>query len=65
MSNRASRDQLDVNFPNDFGKKLEAKTVGGIGSGGWYSFDKKTTTEECHNVDVRYLHRHGLLKPGG
>jgi hypothetical protein len=39
--------------------------MGGVGSGNWYRFDKKTTTGECHGVDVRYLNRHGLLKPGG
>jgi hypothetical protein len=38
--------------------------LGRIGSGSWYRFNKKTTTDECHSVDVRYLHRHGLLKPG-
>jgi hypothetical protein len=38
--------------------------MGGEGSGKWYRFDKKTTTDKCHNVDVRYLHREGLLKPG-
>jgi hypothetical protein len=38
--------------------------LGGAGSGSWYRFDKKTTTDECHSVDVRYLHRKGLLKPG-
>jgi hypothetical protein len=38
--------------------------VGGVGSGSWYRFDKKTTTGECHSLDVRYLHREGLLKPG-
>jgi hypothetical protein len=36
----------------------------GEGSGNWYRFDKKTTISECHSVDVRYLHREGLLKPG-
>jgi hypothetical protein len=39
--------------------------VGGAGSGNWYRFNKKTTTGQCHSVDVRYLHRNGLLKPGG
>jgi hypothetical protein len=39
--------------------------MGGVGSGNWYRFDKKTTTGECHSVDVRYLHRNGLLKAGG
>jgi hypothetical protein len=38
--------------------------VGGVGSGNWYRFDKKTTTGECHSVDVRYLHREDLLKSG-
>jgi hypothetical protein len=37
--------------------------MGGVGSGNWYRFDKKTATDECHSVDVRYLHREGLLKP--
>jgi hypothetical protein len=39
--------------------------LGGVGSGNWYRFDKKTTTGECQSVDVRYLHREGLLKSGG
>jgi hypothetical protein len=38
--------------------------MGGVGSGNWYRFDKKTTTDECQSVDVRYLHREGLLTPG-
>jgi hypothetical protein len=38
--------------------------MGGVGSGNWYRFDKKTTTGECQSVDVRYLHREGLLKQG-
>ena len=43
-------------------KKAEAKNiVGGIGSGGWYRFNKKTT-DECQSIDVRYLHRNGLLR---
>src|SRR5215210_6484531 len=66
IHNRCSRDRLYVNFPNDFGKKSEARNiVGGVGSGNWYRFDKKTTTDECQSMDVRYLHRNGLLKPGG
>ena len=36
--------------------------MGGVGSGNWYRFDKKTTTDECHSVDVRYLYRQKLLK---
>jgi hypothetical protein len=38
--------------------------MGGVGSGSWYRFDKKTTTEECQSIDVRHLHRNGLLQPG-
>ncbi len=38
--------------------------MGGAGSGNWYRFDKKTTTGECHSVDVRDLHREGLLASG-
>src|SRR5215208_2573458 len=37
--------------------------MGGVGSGNWYRFDKKTTTDECHSVDVRKRHRDGLLTP--
>ncbi len=37
--------------------------MGGAGSGNWYRFDKKTTTGETQSLDVRYLHREGLLKP--
>jgi hypothetical protein len=53
-------------LPNDFDEESVAKNiVGGIGSGSWYRIGKKTTTSECHSVDVRYLYRNGLLKPGG
>lgn len=38
--------------------------MGGVGSGNWYRSSKKTTTDETHSVDVRYLHRNGLLSPG-
>jgi hypothetical protein len=38
--------------------------MGGVGSGSWYRFDKKTTTEECRSLDVRKLYREGLLEPG-
>lgn len=38
--------------------------MGGSGSGTWHRFDTKTTTGECHSVDVRYLHRRGLLESG-
>ncbi len=38
--------------------------MGGLGSGNRYRFDKKTTTDECRSLDVRRLHRVGLLEPG-
>lgn len=37
--------------------------MGGIGSGNTYQ-SKKRTTDECHDVDIRSLHRKGHLKPG-
>jgi hypothetical protein len=43
---------------------ISAKILGGVGSGNWYRFDKKTTTGECHSVDVRYLQRENLLRSG-
>jgi hypothetical protein len=38
--------------------------MGGMGSGNWYRWDKKTTTEEVHYVDIRYMRKQGLLWPG-
>lgn len=38
--------------------------MGGMGSGNWYRFGKKTTTGECRSVDVRYLQREDLLRSG-
>ena len=38
--------------------------MGGVGSGTWYRFNKKTTVEECRSLDVRRFHREGLLKSG-
>lgn len=39
--------------------------VGGIGSGSWYRWDKKTTTEEVNRIDIRYMRQQGLLRwPG-
>jgi hypothetical protein len=38
--------------------------LGGAGSGSWYRWDKKTTTEGCRSLDIRRLHREGLLKSG-
>ena len=38
--------------------------MGGAGSGSWYRWDKKTTTEGCRSLDIRRLHREGWLKSG-
>lgn len=38
--------------------------MSGLGSGYWSRWDTKETTEQCHRVDIRYLKRQGLLKPG-
>jgi hypothetical protein len=45
-------------------KSWREKACGRRSSGGWYRFDKKTITDECQSIDVRHLHRNGLLKPG-
>ena len=37
--------------------------MGGAGSGNWYRWDKKTTTDELKQIDIRYMKKHGLLKP--
>jgi hypothetical protein len=44
-------------------KAQEKIFMGGVGSGNWYRFDKKTTADECPSVNVRYLYTEGLLKP--
>ena len=36
--------------------------MGGIGSGSRWS--TRTTTEEVKRVDIRYMHKHGMLRPG-
>ena len=38
--------------------------MGGVGSGTWYRWDKRSTIEETKRVDIRYMRRSGLLKPG-
>ena len=38
--------------------------MGGLGSGNRHRFDKKTTTGECNDLDVRKLYRDGLLEAG-
>lgn len=38
--------------------------MGGRGSGGWYRWNKQTTIEETKRIDIRYMKKAGLLKPG-
>ena len=38
--------------------------MGGIGSGNWYRWDTKTTAEDCKRIDIRFMKRQGLLRPG-
>lgn len=38
--------------------------MGGVGSGTWYRWDKKTTLEETRRIDIRFMKKRGLLSPG-
>ena len=38
--------------------------MGGPGSGNWYRWDSKTTTESQHRIDIRWLKKQGYLRPG-
>ena len=38
--------------------------MGGSGSGNWYRWDSKTTTESQHRIDIRWLKKQGYLRPG-
>lgn len=39
--------------------------MGGLGSGTWYRWDKKTTTEEVRRLDIRYMNKNcGIRSPG-
>jgi hypothetical protein len=48
---------------NDFDKKLKGKRMGGSGSGNWYRWDSKTTTESQHRIDIRWMKKQGYLRP--
>lgn len=37
--------------------------MGGIGSGSYYRWGSKVTMEACKRIDIRYMRKHGLLKP--
>lgn len=38
--------------------------MGGRGSGRGYRWDKKSTTESQHSIDIRWLKKHKYLRPG-
>ncbi len=38
--------------------------MGGTGSGNSYRWNKQTTIEETKRIDIRYMKKQGLLKPG-
>lgn len=38
--------------------------MGGRGSGYWYRWNSKTTTESQHRVDIRWMKKQGYLRPG-
>ena len=38
--------------------------MGGLGSGSWYRWDSKTTTESQHRIDIRWLKKKGYIRPG-
>ncbi len=38
--------------------------MGGSGSGEWWRWEKRETTEATIGLDVRYLARNGMLRPG-
>jgi hypothetical protein len=52
------------NLPNDFGKKLGRKIMGGMGSGRRSSYSGKGETADAAPLDIRKLARQGLLTPG-
>jgi len=38
--------------------------MGGTGSGSWYRWDAKDTTESQHRVDIRWMRKQGYLQAG-
>ena len=37
---------------------------GGMGSGKWYRWNKRTTCEEVKRIDIRIMKKYGWLQPG-
>jgi hypothetical protein len=59
---RVLKGKKTCNFLNDFGQKpAGVYGMGGPGSGMWYRWDTRTTLDQVHQLDVRWLHRHGYL----
>ena len=38
--------------------------MGGSGSGSWYRWDSRATTESQHRIDIRWLKKKGYIRPG-
>ena len=38
--------------------------MGGSGSGTWYRYGSKETTESQHRIDIRWMRQQGYLRPG-
>ena len=38
--------------------------MGGAGSGTWWRWDKKTTVDELKQIDIRYMKKQNMLRPG-
>lgn len=38
--------------------------MGGSGSGYWWRWNSRSTTESQHGIDIRWLKKHGHLRPG-
>jgi len=38
--------------------------MGGVGSGNWYRSARKTTLDQVNRIDIRYMKKQNILKPG-
>ena len=43
--------------------KIKRWDMGGSGSGSWYRWDSKSTTESQHRIDIRWLKKQRYLRP--
>ena len=54
-----------LHLPNDFDKKISKRCkMGGSGSGSWYRWDSKKTTESQYKIDIRWMKKEVYLYPG-